>query len=140
MSQYILDTDHVTLFQHNHPKIVQRARTVGGSNISVTTVTLEEQFRGRLAAINRVATQPQKLAIAYKNLRNTLVYFCNVNLLDFDDAAYDCYQNLRQQKIKIGTQDLRIASIALANEAIVVTRNYKDFSQVPNIFLEDWTQ
>ncbi len=140
MSQYILDTDHVTLFQHNHPKIVQRAKTVGGSNISVTTVTLEEQFRGRLAAISRVATQPEKLAIAYKNLRNTLVYFCNVNLLDFDDAAYDCYQNLRQQKIKIGTQDLRIASIAIANESIVVTRNYKDFGKVPNLSLEDWTQ
>ena len=140
MSKYILDTNHVTLFQHNHPKIVQRAKTIGGSNISVTTVTLEEQFRGRLAAISRVATQPEKLAIAYKNLRKTLVYFCNVNLLDFDDAAYNCYQNLRQQKIKIGTQDLRIASVALANEAIVVTRNNKDFSKVPNLSLEDWTQ
>ena len=140
MSRYILDTDHVTLFQHNHPKIVQRAKIVGGSNIFVTTITLEEQFRGRLAAIARVATQPQKLAIAYENLRKTLVYFCNVNLLDFDDAAYNCYQNLRQQKIKIGTQDLRIASVALANEAIVVTRNNKDFSKVPNFSLEDWTQ
>jgi len=140
VSKYILDTDHVTLFQHNHPKITQRAKTVGGANIFVTTVTLEEQFRGRLAAIARVATQPQKLAIAYENLRKTLVYFCNINLLDFDDAAYSCYQNLRQQKIKIGTQDLRIASVVLANEAIVVTRNYKDFSKVPNLSLEDWTQ
>jgi len=140
VSKYILDTDHVTLFQHNHPKIVQHAKTVGGSNIFVTTVTLEEQFRGRLAGINRVATQPEKLAIAYKNLRKTLVYFCNVNLLDFNDEAYNCYQNLRQQKIKIGTQDLRIASIGLANEGIVVTRNYKDFNQVPNLSLEDWTQ
>ena len=140
MSKYILDTDHVTLFQHNHPKITQRAKTLGGSNIFVTTVTLEEQFRGRLAAIARVANKPQKLAIAYENLRRTLVYFCNVNLLDFDDAAYNCYQNLRQQKIKVGTQDLRIASIGLANEAIVITRNYKDFSQVPNLSLEDWTQ
>ena len=140
MSKYILDTDHVTLFQHNHPKITQRAKTLGGSNIFVTTVTLEEQFRGRLAAIARVANKPQKLAIAYENLRRTLVYFCNVNLLDYDDAAYNCYQNLRQQKIKVGTQDLRIASIGLANEAIVITRNYKDFSQVPNLSLEDWTQ
>lgn len=139
MIKYILDTDHVTLFQHNHPKIVQRAKIIGGANIFVTTVTLEEQFRGRLAAIARVASQPQKLAIAYKNLRKTLVYFCNVNLLDFDDAAYNCYQNLRQQKIKVGTQDLRIASVALANKAIVVTRNHKDFSKVPNISLEDWS-
>ena len=65
MSRYILDTDHVTLFQHNHPKISQRARAVGGSSIFVTTVTLEEQLRGRLAVINRAATKPEQLAVAY---------------------------------------------------------------------------
>ncbi|MBU7582734.1 MAG: hypothetical protein KAF91_07460 [Nostoc sp. TH1S01] len=43
------------------------------------------------------------------------------------------------QKINIGTQDLRIAAIALANNAIVVTRNHKDFSKIPDLSLEDWT-
>lgn len=139
MSRYILDTDHVTLFQHGFPTIVQRARAVGNSNIFVTTVTLEEQLRGRLAVIGRAATKSERLAVAYDNLRRTLTYFCNVNLLDFDNAAYNCYQSLRQQKIKIGTQDLRIASIAIVNQAILVTRNQQDFSQVPDLSLEDWT-
>ena len=66
MSRYILDTDHVTLFQHNHPQITQRARAVGGSNIFVTTVTLEEQLRGRLAGISRAATQPERLGRVFK--------------------------------------------------------------------------
>ncbi|HAG85011.1 MAG TPA: nucleic acid-binding protein [Cyanobacteria bacterium UBA12227] len=139
MSQYILDTDHVTLFQYNHPEIVQRARAIGNSNIFITTVTLEEQLRGRLAGISRAATKPERLAIAYQNLRRTLVYFCSVNLVDFDDSAYTFYQSLRQQKIQIGTQDLRIAAIALANQAVVVTRNQRDFSKVPYLSLEDWT-
>lgn len=139
MSQYILDTDHVTLFQHNHPEIVQRARAIGNSNIFITTVTLEEQLRGRLAGISRAVAKPERLAIAYQNLRRTLVYFCSVNLVDFDDSAYTFYQSLRQQKIQIGTQDLRIAAIALANQAIVVTRNHRDFSKVPNLSLEDWS-
>jgi tRNA(fMet)-specific endonuclease VapC len=139
LSRYILDTDHVTLFQHNHPEIARRVRTVGGSNIFVTTVTLEEQLRGRLAGISRAATQPERLAVAYENLRRTLLYFCSVNLLNFDDAAYNCYQSLRQQQIRIGTQDLRIAAIALANQAVVVTRNQQDFSKVPDLSLEDWT-
>ena len=139
MSRYILDTNHVTLFQHNHPEIVKRARTVGGSHIFVTTVTLEEQLRGRLAAISRAANQPEKLTIAYENLRLTQAYFCTVNLLNFDEAAHNCFQSLRQQKIRIGTQDLRIAAIALVNEAVVVTQNNKDFSKVPNLSLEDWS-
>lgn len=139
MSQYILDTDHVTLFQHNYPKISQQVGAVSSSNIFVTTVTLEEQLRGRLAGISRAATKPEFLAVAYGNLRKTLHYFYSVNLLNFDDAAYNCYQSLLQLKIRIGTQDLRIAAIALANQAILVTRNQQDFSKVPNLSLEDWT-
>jgi tRNA(fMet)-specific endonuclease VapC len=139
LRRYILDTDHVTLFQYNHPQIAQRARAVGSSNIFITTVTLEEQLRGRLAGISRCATKPELLAVAYENLRRTQLYFCSVNLLNFDDAAYNCYQSLRQQQIRIGTQDLRIAAIALANQATIVTRNQQDFSKVPGLLLEDWT-
>jgi tRNA(fMet)-specific endonuclease VapC len=139
VSRYILDTDHVTLFQYNHPNISQRARAIGNSNIFITTVTLEEQLRGRLASISRAATKPDRLLIAYDNLRKTFLYFCNVNLLNFDDAAYDCYQILLQQKIRIGTQDLRIAAIVLANQATLVTRNQQDFIKVPSLSLEDWT-
>jgi tRNA(fMet)-specific endonuclease VapC len=62
-----------------------------------------------------------------------------VNLLDFNDAAYNYYQSLRQQQIRIGTQDLRIAAITLANQTVVVTRNQQDFSKVPDLSLEDWT-
>jgi tRNA(fMet)-specific endonuclease VapC len=140
MSQYILDTDCVTLFQHSHPEIAKRAKTVGDSNIFITTVTLQEQLQGRLAVINNASSKaPDRLAIAHENLRITLIYYCNVNLLPFDDAAYSRYQNLRQQKIRIGTNDLRIAAIALTHQAILVTRNQKDFNKVPNLCIEDWT-
>nr|WP_202895756.1 type II toxin-antitoxin system VapC family toxin [Iningainema tapete] len=128
------------MFQHNNSKIIQRARTVGSSNIFVTIITLEEQLRGRLAGISRAATKPEQFPVAYHNLRRTLVYFCSVNLLDFDDEAYNCYQNLRQQKIRIGTQDLKIAAIAIANRTILVTRNQQDFSKVPDLALLDWTE
>jgi tRNA(fMet)-specific endonuclease VapC len=139
VSQYILDTDHVTLAQYQHPNILQKARLVGGSGIFVTTVTLEEQLRGRLAAIGRAATKPDRLAIAHYNLQRTLVYFCSANLLVFDDAAYSYYQTLLQQRVRVGTQDLRIAAIALAQQKVVVTPNQKDFSKVPGLITEDWS-
>jgi tRNA(fMet)-specific endonuclease VapC len=139
VSRYILDTNIVTFSQHGNPHIAQCAKIVGISNIFITTVTLEEQLKGRLAAISRCATKPELLPIAHQNLLITQRYFCNMNLLDFNESACECFKKLRQQEINIGTQDLRIAAIALVNDAILVTQNYKDFIKVPDLKMEDWT-
>jgi tRNA(fMet)-specific endonuclease VapC len=139
VSRYILDTNIVTLSQHGNSHIAQRAKVVGITNIFITTVTLEEQLKGRLAAISRCATKPELLPIAHQNLLITQRYLCNMNLLDFHECACECFKKLRQQKINIGTQDLRIAAIALVNDAILVTQNYKDFIKVPDLKMEDWT-
>lgn len=131
MSIYILDTNTVTLLQYENNQIIQRIRAVGNSSIFVTTITLEEQLKGRLAIINKCNSNKnlQGLASAHRNLKLTQNFFCSVNLLEFNQAACESYQKLRQQKINSGSQDLRIAAIALVNQAIVVTQNYKDFTK-----------
>ena len=77
--------------------------------------------------------------MAYTRLWDTLDDFKFLNILKFDHNAYTVYTEFRRQRIRIGTQDLRIAAIVLANNAILVTRNYRDFSQVPGLVQEDWT-
>ena len=141
MSIYILNNNTVTLLQYENNQIIQRIRAVGNSSIFVTTITLEEQLKGRLAIINKCNSNKnlQGLASAHRNLKLTQNFFCSVNLLEFNQAACESYQKLRQQKINSGSQDLRIAAIALVNQAIVVTQNYKDFIKVPNLSIEDWT-
>lgn len=51
----------------------------------------------------------------------------------------NCYKEMKRQKIRIGTQDLKIASIVLSQQGILVTRNRKDFEKIPNLLIEDWT-
>lgn len=138
MTFWVLDTDHVSLFQQNHSIVTERINAVNPEEIGVTVITLEEQFYGRLNGIRR-ANSPEKLISAYAKLSATWNYFATVNLLDFGLDASNCYAELLRQKIRVGTQDLRIAAIALSKNAILVTRNRRDFERVPGLRFEDWT-
>jgi tRNA(fMet)-specific endonuclease VapC len=61
-------------------------------------------------------------------------------VLPFDAAALADFHYLRQQKVRIGTRDLRIAAIARSRSLTLVTRNLSDFGRVPNLKTEDWTK
>ena len=139
MTQYILDTDHVTALQHKNPRVLHRIDLIDKSQIFVTIITLEEQMKGRFNIINRSNNNPQELPLAYYGLRQTFDFFIKMNLLDFDHRALIHYQNLKKQKIRIGSQDLKIAAIALTHKMTLTTRNTKDFCQMIGLTLEDWT-
>ena len=138
MSFWVLDTDHVSLFQQNYPILTERINAVNPEEIGVTVITLEEQFYGRLNGIRR-ANSPEKLISAYAKLSATWNYFATVNLLDFDLDASNYFAELLRLKIRIGTQDLRIAAVVMSRNAILVTRNRRDFERVPGLRFEDWT-
>jgi predicted nucleic acid-binding protein len=61
------------------------------------------------------------------------------SVLDFSADAATEFQNLLKQKVKTGTQDLKIAAIALSVDATLVTRNQRDFQRVPGLRIEDWS-
>lgn len=138
MSLWILDTDHISLLQRNHQNVKRRILLIDPNEIFVTIVTFEEQMRGRLNQIKQASSQ-EALITAYNALRETIKDYESLNLLDFAKAASFCYTNLLSQRIRIGSQDLRIAAIALSVDGIVVTRNQQDFAKVPNLQTEDWT-
>jgi tRNA(fMet)-specific endonuclease VapC len=62
-----------------------------------------------------------------------------IPLLPFDNRAAAEFDRLRQSRIRIGTMDLKIAAIALANDATLLTRNLSDFRKVPGLRAEDWS-
>ena len=59
-------------------------------------------------------------------------------IVPFDERAADKFADLRRQRIRIATMDLKIASIALVNDALLVTANLRDFSAVPQLRCENW--
>jgi tRNA(fMet)-specific endonuclease VapC len=60
-------------------------------------------------------------------------------LVPFDQAAENQFQQLLALRLRIGTQDLKIAAVARANNLVVVTRNRRDFGRVPGLRLDDWS-
>jgi len=137
MTLWILDTDHISLYQRGDLNVINRLGSANPKNLAVTVISLEEQMYGRLSEIKK-ATSAISLITAYSRLEITLDYFKSVQVLPFDQNAHKAFEGLIRQKLRVGTQDLRIAAIALSVDGIVITRNQKDFGKVPNLQVENW--
>ncbi len=61
------------------------------------------------------------------------------DVLQYDIKSHEIYQELKGQRIRVGTQDLRIASITLAYKGILLTRNLQHFEKVPGLSIQDWS-
>jgi tRNA(fMet)-specific endonuclease VapC len=140
MTLYVMDTDLLSLYQRDHPQLSNRISLArkNGIIIKTTAITVEEQYAGRLAQIRKAKTS-EVLVNAYDRLITTVSFFVELEILPYNLLADSHFRQLRQMGIRIGTQDLRIASITLAYNGIVITRNRKDFDQVPGLTIEDWS-
>lgn len=88
----------------------------------------------------RQAKRPERLAWAYRRLTATVRFLSRVQIVDFDEAAIQRYEQLKKHKAKAGTNDLRIAATVLERDAILVTRNVRDFQKIPDLRTEDWSK
>lgn len=134
----MLDTDHLSLSLRGHPKIRERLALIPADEIAITIITAEEQLRGRLAQVGKAASGHAR-SIAYVYLRKAIIDLAKLNILDYDGNSDSIFEGLKLQRLRAGSQDLRIAAVSLANRAILVTRNRTDFAKVPGLMLEDWT-
>jgi tRNA(fMet)-specific endonuclease VapC len=134
---YLLDTDHVSALQNAgeaNRRLTVRLKQIAPDDYGTTIVTFEEQMRGRLAQINTSPSVP-----LYAALNSTLRFYQNIAVWQYTEEAERQVTAMQQAKIRIGTQDLKIASIALTVQATLLTRNTKDFAKVPRLRIEDWT-
>jgi len=138
VSFYILDSDHLSLYQRGYEPLRFHLLNVPPDRICISIISVEELIRGRLAQVHR-AKGPGDRVRAYYWLSKTLDFLCGFNILRYDSQSEAHFQHLLSKKIRIGIQDLKIASIALGNDAVLITRNRRDFEQIPTLKIEDWS-
>ncbi len=111
------------------------------SSVSVTIITVQELFNGWTSRIND-PKQADRLVHLYTKLWLVVELLRGIPVLNFD-AAEAQYQRLLQTEPLLRKQriqkNVQIAAIALSTDSVLATRNHKDFSQVPNLAIEDWT-
>jgi len=109
------------------------------TDFATTIVTVEEQLRGWLEQIAR-KHDPLKQVSAYEQLANLFEFFRKWKIIHFNIPAAEQFKILRNQKIRVATMDLKIAAIALVNDALLLSGNLRDFRQVPGLRLENWLE
>lgn len=129
---FLLDSNTCILYLKGKSTSVKaRLDSLSPDDIAVCSLVKAELFFG-----SQQSTTPEQSLAVQESFLDQFVS------LPFDDKAARFYARIRAQLKKAGTpigpNDLLIASIALANNLILVTHNSREFGRVPNLVLEDW--
>ena len=137
----LLDTDHLTILRYResaqHDLLMERLNESLDDDVATSVVSVEEQLRGWLAEIHR-CRRIEDQSSADERLAEQIEFLANWPIIRFDPRATNEFAQLRRARIRIGTQDLKIAAIALAQEALLLSANLRDFEQVPGLRVENW--
>jgi len=140
---YVLDTDILSLLAHKDspeaPRIRRRIVQLPVEHSVVTTViNYEEQMRGWMASLSRARSSSSEIHI-YALLLQHLGTFRQMTVLGYSSEAAKIAEQFRRQRMPIGAMDIKIASIVLASDAVLVTRNTRDFRKIMGLRMEDWS-
>jgi tRNA(fMet)-specific endonuclease VapC len=139
--KYLLDTDHISCIQRRSRQDFQRLKSrmarYSSQDFALSIISFHEQTLGAHTFINR-AKNNDEILNGYTLLREILQDFSKFPVLAFDEKALMIFERLQKKKVRIGTMDLKIASIALSRDLVLLTRNDQDFIKVPDLKMEDW--
>ena len=126
----LLDTNAcIQLWQRNNQVMRQHFMQYGPADVALCSVVKAELLFGALRGDK-------------KNVQLLSNLFAPLLSFDFDDVAAEHYAHIRSeltvQGNLIGANDLIIAAIARANNAVLVTHNTAEFGRVNGLTIEDW--
>lgn len=140
--RYLLDTDHISFLQRRSgqefTRLIIRMEQHSQVDFDLSIVSFHEQVLGAHNFINRARINIDVMR-GYTLLLEILQGFSSAPVLPYEAEAVAIFDELRRQKVRVSTMNLRISAIALSHNLIVLTRNVSDFSKVPGLMKEDWT-
>ncbi|NJP10138.1 MAG: type II toxin-antitoxin system VapC family toxin [Leptolyngbyaceae cyanobacterium RU_5_1] len=136
---HLLDTDTLTHLHAGNSNVAERLRTLEDPIVGTTIITKIELLRGRMDYVFKAAAGTDLLR-AQRLLKRTEDLLAQLLIVSFSPKAAEEFDRLRSIRSlgKIGRADLLIASIALANQAVLVTRNLRHFKQISGLVVVNW--
>lgn len=139
---FLLDTDHISLALRGNPNIVNRLQNLRKSQWAVSVISIQEIFNGWISVLNDPRYKDQQVEL-YTRLWRSNEFFQRAQVLNFDTSADITYKQLLQNHPHLSKRrlekDVKIASVAIASQAIMVTRNQSDFTLIPGLQIQDWS-
>lgn len=126
---YVLDTDTAIDILKQRPHARARFEACSPDDLAVCAMTVAELYYGAAGAPDP-ATERRKVDI----------FLSPLLILPFDAEAAERHATLRRalRATQIGERDLVIASTVPATDAMLVTRNRREFDRVPQLVVDTW--
>ncbi len=131
--KYFLDTNICIYFLKGmYPRLKDNLLNHNPQMIAIPSMTKAELLYG--------AEKSQKKE---ENLEKIGKFLKPFEIKGFNDDEAEIYaiirSKLEMKGTPIGPNDMIIASIVLANNGVLVTKNIKEFSRIDDLKIEDWT-
>jgi len=130
----VLDTNVcVWLIRQRPPQILARLREASREGVAISAIALAELEFGAARS-----SQPERAWAALEH------FTAPFEILPFGASATRAYGRLRsylqKRGMPIGPMDMLIAAQAVSLGLTLVTNNLREFSRVPGLRTEDWTE
>ena len=103
----VADTNHLSEIDRK-PLFATRfeeRRRAAGLEVFTSIVTVQEMTRGWLALLNRPVPAREQVSV-YARFQRSIEVLRDWDILPFDSEAADLFENLKRQRLRIGTMDL----------------------------------
>ena len=134
------DTDVLTELFAGNAAYGQRFVAIDQDKRGLPIVAAAEVLRGWLAAIRQAEAGKGKMSLEYAlgQFQQRLVNMAPFTFLSYTAAAEALAAAMRRQRLRVGTRDLRIAAVCIVHGATLVTRNARDYAQIPGLTFDVW--